>query len=93
MAQNFLPLAGTLSSVVAAVVVVLAALRTSSARVWKEEAEAQKVRADRLANDLTEIKARLTAIERENQRLIQLLTALEPNRLAAIRLATNPTED
>lgn len=93
MAHNFLPLAGTLSSVVAAVVVVLAAFRTSAARVWREEAEAQKQRADRLAGDLTEIKNRLTRIEQENARLIRLLTSLDPNSLAAIRLAANSTED
>jgi predicted nuclease with TOPRIM domain len=61
--------------------------------VWREEAEAQKERADRLAGDLTEIKNRLTRIEQENARLIQLLTSLDPNRLAVMRLATNPTED
>jgi predicted nuclease with TOPRIM domain len=61
--------------------------------VWREEAEAQKERADRLAGDLTEIKNRLTRIEQENARLIQLLTSLDPNRLAVMRLAANPTED
>ncbi|MEU9404784.1 hypothetical protein AB0E08_03625 [Streptomyces sp. NPDC048281] len=93
MTQNFLPLAGTLSSVLAAGVVVIAAFRTSAAKVWREEAEAQKQRADRLADDLTEIKNRLTRIEQENARLIRLLTSLDPNSLASIRLAVNPTED
>ncbi|XMN06960.1 hypothetical protein ACK8N7_13360 [Streptomyces griseobrunneus] len=88
-----LPVLGTLASLVAALVVVLAAYRTSAARVWREEAEAQKERADRLAGDLTEIKNRLSRIESENARLIALLTALDPSRLAVIRLATNPTED
>lgn len=86
-------LSGTLASVVAAVVVVLAAARTSSARVWREEAEAQKGRADRLAGDLTEIKNRLSRIEAENARLIKLLTSLDPDRLAVLRLAANPMED
>ncbi|MBT2609894.1 hypothetical protein J7I97_16840 [Streptomyces sp. ISL-87] len=73
--------------------VVLAAARTSSAKVWREEAEAQKSRADRLESSLKEINERLARIEAENKRLISLLTSLDPNRLAVLRLATNPQED
>ncbi|MGW0087856.1 hypothetical protein ACWDWS_02435 [Streptomyces sp. NPDC003328] len=88
-----LQFSGTLASVGAALVVVLASFRTSSARLWKEEAEAQKNRADRLASDLSEIKTRLTALERENRRLIQLLTSLDPNSLALSRHSiSDPTE-
>lgn len=61
--------------------VFLASRKTNTAKVWKEEAEAQKARADRLENDLQEIKERLTRIEDENKRLIELLTALDPARL------------
>ncbi|MFE9660306.1 hypothetical protein [Streptomyces sp. NPDC005955] len=81
-----------MASLAAAVVVVVAGYRTSAARVWREEAEAQKERADRLSTDLTEIKTRLARIEAENARLIQLLTALDPARLAHVRL-TEPLED
>ncbi|MEU9707987.1 hypothetical protein AB0E21_05125 [Streptomyces sp. NPDC047967] len=88
-----LPVLGTAASLVAAFVVAFSAYRTSAARVWREEAEAQKERADRLASDLTEIKNRLARIESENVRLVALLTALDPSRLAVIGLATNPTED
>ncbi|MFJ3634624.1 hypothetical protein [Streptomyces sp. NPDC090112] len=84
---------GTLASLVAAVVVVLAAARTSAAKVWREEAEAQKTRADRLESSLSEIKERLSRIEAENKRLISLLTSLDPDRLAVLRLAANPMED
>lgn len=90
---QILTLGGTVASVVAAVVVVLAAARTSSARVWREEAEAQRARADRLEGSLSEIKERLSRIEAENKRLIKLLTSLDPNRLAVVRLATDPVED
>ncbi|MFJ2112319.1 hypothetical protein ACIOEX_10555 [Streptomyces sp. NPDC087850] len=86
-------LAGTLSSVIAAAVVVVASHKTSTAKVWREEAEAQKSRADRLENSLTEIKDRLTRIENENKRLIQILTALDPARLAVARLSDPVTED
>ncbi|MGN7135798.1 hypothetical protein [Streptomyces pseudogriseolus] len=88
-----LSLVGPLSAFVALLIVVVGAFRTNTAKVWKEEAEAQKERANRLANDLTEIKNRLARIERENARLIQLLTALDPNRLAALRYSPDPTED
>ncbi|WP_406305769.1 hypothetical protein OHA61_30670 [Streptomyces sp. NBC_00885] len=91
--SQLFPMAGTLASVVAAAVVVLAAYKTSAAKVWREEAEAQKERADRLAGDLTEIKNRLSRIEAENARLIQILTSLDPARLAVVRLADTPTED
>ncbi|MFI2909465.1 hypothetical protein ACG2OD_14610 [Streptomyces sp. PDY-4] len=90
---EFLSYLGPAALIVAAVVVIVAGFKTNTARVWKEEAEAQKARAERLAADLTEIKNRLARIERENARLIQLLTALDPNRLAAVRFAPDPTED
>ncbi|MFF8629692.1 hypothetical protein [Streptomyces werraensis] len=76
---------GPLATVVAALVVVLAAFRTHSAKVWREEAEAQKARAERLETDLNEIKERLTRIEAENKRLIELLTALDPARVRTQR--------
>lgn len=83
--SQFSAVTGTLASLVAAIVVVLAAFRTSAARVWREEAEAQKERADRLASDLAEIKARLSRIETENARLVQILTAIDPARLNIYR--------
>ncbi|MEV5913377.1 hypothetical protein AB0M00_31355 [Streptomyces chartreusis] len=91
--SQFFSYTGPLATFIAAAVVIFAAFRTNTARVWKEEAEAQKARAERLENDLKEIKERLTHIERDNARLVALLTSLDPTRLAAARLATNPTED
>lgn len=91
--SQFFSYTGPLATFIAAAVVILAAFRTNTARVWKEEAEAQTARANRLENDLKEIKDRLTHIERDNARLIQLLTSLDPARLAATRLTSNPTED
>ncbi|MEU5577770.1 hypothetical protein ABZ791_10825 [Streptomyces huasconensis] len=84
---------GPLATLIAAAVVIFAAFRTNTARVWKEEAEAQKARAERLETDLKEIKDRLTHIERDNARLVALLTALAPSRIAATRHAANPLED
>ncbi|WP_406153558.1 hypothetical protein OH797_31825 [Streptomyces anulatus] len=78
--------AGTAASVVAALVLIKASYQTKTSQVWKEEAEAQKSRADRLQTDMNEIKERLTRIEAENQRLIELLTALDPERVRALRI-------
>ncbi|MFB7042896.1 MULTISPECIES: hypothetical protein [unclassified Streptomyces] len=90
---QILTLGGTVASIVAALVVVLAAARTSAAKVWREEAEAQTARANRLEYSLKEINERLSRIEAENKRLIALLTSLDPERLAVIRLTSIPTED
>ncbi|MET8702743.1 hypothetical protein ABZW10_28370 [Kitasatospora sp. NPDC004723] len=73
--------AGTAASVVAALVMVRASWQMNSAQVWKGEAEAQKTRADRLQDDLNEIKDRLTRIEAENRRLVELITTLDPSRI------------
>ncbi|MEU5186987.1 hypothetical protein AB0G83_07505 [Streptomyces klenkii] len=62
-------------------VVIRASKEAKTAEVWKGEAEAQKARADRLQDDLAEIKERLKRIEQENARLLALLTALDPSRL------------
>ncbi|MER5883080.1 hypothetical protein ABT160_04555 [Streptomyces sp. NPDC001941] len=87
-------LGGTCTAIVSALVLIIAAYRTNTARVWREEAEAQKSRADRLAGDLTEIKDRLSRLERENRRLVNLLISLDPERLAGMRLsAPIPEED
>lgn len=77
---------GILATVVGGFVVVRASKDAKTAQVWREEAEAQKARADRLQEDLAEIKERLKRIEAENARLIALLTALDPSRI--LRTAT-----
>lgn len=87
---EFFSYMGPVAVVIAAVVVVAAGFRTNTAKVWKEEAEAQTARANRLETDLKEIKERLTQIERDNRRLISLLTSLDPTQLTAYRLLTNP---
>ncbi|MFE5092092.1 hypothetical protein ACFRCI_17305 [Streptomyces sp. NPDC056638] len=86
-------LAGTLSVILAASAVVFASFKTNTAKVWKEEAEAQKARGDRLEASLKEINTRLSRIEAENKQLVQLLTSLDPSRLAVVRLTTTPTEE
>jgi predicted nuclease with TOPRIM domain len=82
LAMNTLGLAGLL---VGGWVVVRASRDTRAVEVWRQEAEAQKARADRLQDDLTEIKDRLTRIEAENRRLVELLTALDPAQLSRLR--------
>ncbi|QJS14192.1 hypothetical protein HKX69_05875 [Streptomyces argyrophyllae] len=63
---------------------VNAAWRLNTAKVWKEEAEAQRARADRLQQDMEEIKERLARIEDENKNLVKLLTALDPERINSL---------
>ncbi|WP_340376611.1 hypothetical protein U5640_16835 [Streptomyces sp. SS7] len=82
--QALFAYAGMGATAIAALVMTKAAWRLNTARVWKEEAEAQKARADRLMEDLTEIKERLTRIEDENKRLVQILMSLDPARIAAL---------
>ncbi|WP_245876547.1 hypothetical protein [Streptomyces uncialis] len=77
--------AGTAASVVAALVLVKAAWQTQTSRVWREEAEAQRSRADRLQADMDEVKERLAQLEAKNQRLIDLLSTVDPERLTALR--------
>lgn len=84
--QEIIGFGATAASIVAALILVRAAWQSNTAKVWKEEAEAQKTRADRLQQDMTEIKERLSRIEVENKRLIELLTALDPARVAALRI-------
>lgn len=64
-----------------AIAIVLAGLRTNTARVWKEEAEAQKTRADRLIEELEEVKDRLTELEGYTQALVRLLSTIDPQKL------------
>ncbi|GCD99872.1 hypothetical protein [Embleya hyalina] len=78
--------AGTLASVIAALVMVKAAWHINTAQVWRGEAEAQKTRADRLQEDMNEVKERLVRIERENARLIEILTSLAPSQVQPPRI-------
>lgn len=85
-------LVGFGATITTSLALVVAALRTNTAKVWKEEAEAQKARGDRLEASLNEINTRLSRIEAENKQLVKLLTHLDPSRLAVVRLTDTPTE-
>ncbi|MEH6373684.1 hypothetical protein V7793_04895 [Streptomyces sp. KLMMK] len=76
---------GILATVIGGFVVVRAAKEAKTAEVWKAEAEAQKARGDRLQDDLTEIKERLRRIEKENNRLLEILSIIDPEKLLALR--------
>lgn len=76
--------AGVISTIAAALAIIVAGFRTNTAKVWREEADAQRARADRLQEDLKEIKDRLTRIEDENKRLIQILTSLNPDQFIRV---------
>ncbi|MGJ3559644.1 hypothetical protein ACR6C2_16865 [Streptomyces sp. INA 01156] len=77
----------------AAFVVAFAAFRTHTAKIWKEEAEAQKTRADRLVNELEEINERLdnlqtqlTQMKESNAALVRILSTIDPQKLEELRL-------
>jgi len=78
--------AGVVSTVLAALVMVKASWRLNTARVWKEEAEAQKTRADRLFDELEEVKYRLTELESYTRTLVHLLSTVDPQALDEIRM-------
>lgn len=78
--------AGVVSTVLAALVMVKASWRLNTAKVWKEEAEAQKTRADRLFDELEEVKYRLTELESYTRRLVHLLSTVDPQALDEIRM-------
>lgn len=77
---------GTLAGVAGAVSLIVAHFKTNSARIWREEAEAQKTRADRLITELTEVKERLTELEGYTQTLVLLLSTIDPAKLEEIRI-------
>jgi hypothetical protein len=74
-----IPLAGLLA-------LVFAGARTNSARIWREEAEAHKARADRLIGELEEIKNRLTHLEGYNATLVAILSTIDPQKLEELRI-------
>lgn len=74
-----IPLAGLLA-------LVFAGARTNSARIWREEAEAHKARADRQMEELKEIKERLTHLEKYNATLVALLSTVDPQKLEELRI-------
>lgn len=83
---EFITYLGGLAGVAGAVAVVISSIRTSATRIWKEEAEAEKRRADRLFNELEEVKNRLTELENYTRTLVTLLSAVDPQRLEELRL-------
>ena len=68
-------LLGVVGLLAASSVVIRSSATKASAVAWKGEAEAQKARADRLEADLADLKARVQALEREKQTLVDLATS------------------
>ena len=76
---------GALAGVAGAVSFIIASIRTNAARIWKEEAEAHKARADRLIEELEEVKGKLSDLEDKTQVLISLLSAIDPQKLEGLQ--------
>lgn len=77
---------GAFAGVAGAVSLIAASFKTSSARIWKDEAEAHKARADRLIEELEEVKNRLTGLEAYTKTLVTLLSTIDPERLEELRI-------
>lgn len=69
-----LALLGLVALLGSAYAVLKASNKTASVNLWREEAEAQKARADRLETALAEIDSRVRVLEAENARLVELAT-------------------
>lgn len=76
---------GTLAGVAGAIALIASSIRTNAARIWKEEAEAQKTKNNRLIGELEEIKTRLTLLEKYNATLVALVTTIDPQKLEELR--------
>jgi uncharacterized small protein (DUF1192 family) len=61
---------------------VKAAAHVSTIEVWREEAEAQKARGDRLEAAVHELSEQITALRNEVQRLTGVLRAVAPELLS-----------
>ncbi len=69
-----LAILGLMGLLGSAYAVLRASGKTASVNLWREEAEAQKARADRLETSLSEIDSRVGVLESENARLVELAT-------------------
>jgi hypothetical protein len=66
---------GLLGLLGSAFAILKASAKTASVNLWREEATAQKARADRLEIALGEIDARVKVLEVENKRLAELASS------------------
>jgi len=82
---DFLNYAGGLAIFGGALAVVITSIRTNATRIWKEEAEAEKRRADRLFEELEEVKNRLTDLENYTKTLVVILSTVDPQKLDDLR--------
>jgi cell division protein FtsB len=59
-----------------------AAAQVETTKVWREEAEAQKARGDRLEAAVHELTAEVTSLRAEVRRFTRLLRAIEPGLIS-----------
>lgn len=89
---------GPLAGVAGAIALIIAQIRTNSTRAntalvwqaaansWKEEAEAQKSRADRLIDELEGVKHELEELKKQTRTLVAVLSALDPEKVDELRI-------
>lgn len=83
--SEMLTFTGLISILVAAAVVTYSAFRTNTTRVWKDEAEAWKARAETALVELEELRDQLTELEGYTQTLVRILSTIDPQRLDDLR--------
>jgi len=79
----------TLSGFILALIIAGLNFRTKRGDIWKDEAEAQKARADRLESDFNDLRARVEKLESENAYLRDLATSHKAIEELAVAVAAN----
>lgn len=81
-----LGIGGIIALVAGGVAVLVATFKTNTSRVWREEAEAQKTRADRLLNDIEKMTKEIEGLKEYTHALVRILSTIDPTRLEDLRL-------
>jgi hypothetical protein len=83
---------GVFAGVAGAASLVIASFRTNTAKVWqenaaswKEEAEVQKTRADRLIAEMEGVKHELEDLKKYTRTLVGVLSTIDPQKLEELR--------
>jgi hypothetical protein len=85
-ASLVLTIGGLIALGVGSLAVVFATFRTNTSRVWREEADAQKTRADRVLGELEKVTQELTELKEYTHTLVRLLSTVDPQKLEELRL-------
>lgn len=77
---------------IAAVVGAVLTWLSTRGSAWRDEAEAQKSRADRLERELESLSGRVDRLETENRRLAELASGTAAIEALSLQMAANHIE-